>query len=286
MRVFTTCFVVFVMTLFSSCTVLQYRKTDKEMLQTFQKNDVQTSFVYHQVDSLNFKVRAQKVSKDGNTYNIIFIHGAPSSLVAWQAFLLDEELASRANLYAVDRPGYGYTSFGKALPSIEQQAIVINGLLEELNLKNMVVVGSSYGGPIAARIAVINKNVDGVIMISAAIDPSIEKDIWASRFTRWKLTRWIVPTGYRVAGDEKKVHAAELQKIEKDWPQVTVPIAHFHGDADDIVPVENLVYTDSAFAKARTKTFPDVGHELAWKNPEIMKDEILSFLKELSKSKE
>ena len=262
----------------SSCTILQYRTADKTIKTQYQKRGMATDFAYFKVDSLDRTLRIQKVEKEGNTISIVFIHGSPSSSLAWMDFMPDSTLIKAANLYAVDRPGYGYSGFGKSMPSIKLQSFLISEFLKELNLKNIILVGSSYGGPIAARIAVLNTNVDGVMMISAAIDPTIEKDIWASRFTQWKLTRWIVPTGYRVAGDEKSVHAAELKKLENDWSLVYVPVYHIHGDADDIVPVENLKYTDSVFVKAETKIFPNAGHELAWRNPKIIKEEIISFL--------
>ncbi len=262
----------------SSCTVLQYRASDNKIITQYEEKGIETEFAYFKIDSLDRTLRMQKVEREGNTKNIVFIHGSPSSSLAWMDFLPDTTLIKNANLYAVDRPGYGYSDFGDEMPSIKLQSLLISEFLKDLDLKNIILVGSSYGGPIAARIAFLNDNIDGVIMISAAIDPTIEKDIWASRLTQWWLTRWMVPTGYRVAGDEKKVHAEQLKTLEQDWAQVTIPIIHLHGDADDIVPVENLKYTDSAFSKAETKIFPGVGHELAWRNPRIMKDEIISFL--------
>jgi pimeloyl-ACP methyl ester carboxylesterase len=135
-------------------------------------------------------------------------------------------------------------------------------------LKNVVAIGSSYGGPLAARVGYLNENVKAVVMISPAIDPDNEKDIWASRFTRWKLTRWLVPTGYRVAGDEKKVHVQELALIKEDWSKMTIPVYHFHGEVDDIVPYENIYFSQENFQNLSVITFPESGHEIAWKNPE------------------
>ena len=262
----------------SSCTILQYRASVKTIKTQYQKRGIATDFAYFKVDSLDRTLRIQKVEKEGNTISIVFIHGSPSSSLAWMVFMPDSTLIKAANLYAVDRPGYGYSDFGKSMASIQLQSFLISEFLKEIKIRNIILIGSSYGGPIAARIAVLNTNVDGVMMISAAIDPAIENDIWASRFTQWNLTRWIVPTGYRVAGDEKSVHAAELKKLEKDWSQVNVPVYHLHGDADNIVPVENLKYTDSVFTKVETKIFPNAGHELAWRHPQMIKDEIISFL--------
>ena len=38
---------------------------------------------------------------------VLFIHGSPGSWEAWQDYLADPELSSRAHLLAIDRPGFG-----------------------------------------------------------------------------------------------------------------------------------------------------------------------------------
>lgn len=233
----------------SSCTVLQWRNTDKEIKDRFDKRDVDVAISYFEIDSLNLKIRIQAVTDENKKVNLIFFHGSPSSLSAWDAYALDSTLRDQANIYAIDRPGYGYSDFGNEMTSIDLQAQLMSSWIENKKLKNVITVGSSYGGPLAARIGYLNDNVKAVIMISPAIDPDNEKDIWASRFTRWKLTRWLVPTSYRVAGDEKQVHAKELALIKDDWSKMTIPVYHFHGDMDDIVPYENIDFTKNNFQK-------------------------------------
>ena len=45
----------------SSCTVLQWRKTDAEIQQTFNKQNIATEISYYKVDSLGVNVRVQSV---------------------------------------------------------------------------------------------------------------------------------------------------------------------------------------------------------------------------------
>ncbi|GEQ86995.1 alpha/beta hydrolase [Patiriisocius marinistellae] len=261
-----------------SCTSLQYRKPDIKIIDEFKKKGVSSEMYYYQKDELNINIRVQKVKLSDQDINVVFFHGSPSSLTAWQEYMGDPALGKAANLFAIDRPGYGYSNFGKAMPSIEEQAVLINAVVKDLKLDNIITIGTSYGGSLAARLAVLNKNVKGVILLSAAMDPIQEKDIWASRFTRWWLTRWIVPTGYRVAGDEKKVHSFELKKIEKDWNNLKTPVLHLHGSDDNVVPVGNLKYTDSIFPNSTIKLIPKIGHNLAWERIDIVKPEILKFI--------
>ncbi len=267
-----------VMILLSSCTVLQWRASDQEIYERFENENIDTEISYFEIDSLDLKIRVQHIKQSDSNSNIVFFHGSPSSLSAWNRYLTDSLLISKANLHAVDRPGYGYSNFGNEITSIDKQAQIMSALLDKYELENVIAIGSSYGGPLAARLAVLNTKVKGVVMISPAIDPTNEKKIWQSKFTQWWITRWLVPTGYRVAGDEKTVHAQELARIEDDWDKVIVPVLHIHGDIDDIVPYENVYYTKKVFPNIKNITTPDTGHEIAWGRPDLIKPMLLDFM--------
>lgn len=270
--------IVIALNSFTSCTVLQWRSSDIEIQEYFGEKKIPTEISYFDIDSLGLKIRVQHIKQSNKNINIVFFHGSPSSLSAWNGYMNDTAFVKEAIIHAVDRPGYGYSNFGDEMTSIDTQAKVMSRLLDHYNLENVVAIGSSYGGPLAARLAYENNRVKGVVMISPAIDPNNEKKIWQSRFTQWWITRWLCPTGYRVAGDEKTVHAQELALIANDWNAVTVPVLHIHGDIDDIVPYENVDYTKKVFPNIEVITTPNTGHEIAWGRPDLLKPMILEFI--------
>ena len=278
---FTVATLVVIFTV-SSCKVWQWRASDEEIADKFKTLHIPTHISYFNVDSLDLALRVQHTVYADSVVNVVFFHGSPSSLSAWDGYLTDSLLRTRSNLYAVDRPGYGYSNFGKGMPSIKQQATIMSALLDSYDLENVVLVGASYGGPLAAYIAVLNERVQAVVMISPAIDPLLEKKIWGSRLTQWWATRWLVPTSYRVAGDEKTVHAEELTLVEADWESVKVPTLHIHGDADDLVPYGNVSYTTEKFSSNKIITIPDAGHEIAWSRPELIIPQILLLIEDLT----
>lgn len=262
----------------TSCSRLQWRNTDTEIYTAFAKADIPTTISYVAIDSLDLRVRIQSITEADTNVNLVFLHGSPSSLSAWNKYLKDTTLTQKVGLHAIDRPGYGYSNFGKALTSIDTQAKVISAVIREQQLENVIAIGSSYGGPLAARLAIENDRIVGVIMISPAIDPENEQRIWQSDFTQFWLTRWLVPTGYRVAGDEKTVHAKELALIENDWSQVKVPVMHIHGDKDDLVPLINIEYSERVFDNVEIIITPETGHEIAWSRPELIKPHIFKMI--------
>jgi pimeloyl-ACP methyl ester carboxylesterase len=258
--------------------VLQYRQTDDEISNDFEKLEITTTISHISIDSLKRQIRIQKIINPDSQWSILFIHGSPSSLTAWRKYMASALLREQASLYAVDRPGYGYSNFGNALASIDKQAKLLNRIIDNAEGENLLVIGTSYGAPIAARMATENPDIKGVMLLSAAMDPENEKNIYASRFTQWPLTRWLVPTGYRVAGDEKTVHAAQLDEIKEDWKLLEIPVYHLHGNKDDIVPVENVEFTKKNFKNTTTKIYQNIDHDLAWEHPDLIIPEILEFL--------
>lgn len=248
------------------------------------RSDLPTTISYIHIDSLDLNIRVQSVTQGVENYNLLFLHGSPSSLTAWQAYLKDSLLHGTVNLHAVDRPGYGYSNFGKQMTAIDTQTKVISEVIDQLNLENVIAVGTSYGGPVAARLPIENNQIKAVVMVSPAIDPDHEKRVWQSDFTQWWLTRWLVPTGYRVAGDEKTVHAQELASIQNDWSKVNVPVMHIHGDRDELVPYINVVYSKAVFSNVEVITIPNLGHEIAWKRPDLVIPYLLEMVERLKKA--
>ncbi len=266
---------------FYSCTRLQYRETDKELRDKFEAIQLQPEITYFRIDSLKAKIRVLKITKPTNKTNVVFLHGSPSSLSSWTRYLKDSLLLSKANLWAIDRPGLGYSNFGRSMPSIDIQARVLTSILRDLRLKNIIIVGTSYGGPVAAGIALHNKEVKGGVLISSAMDPELERQFWGSRLTQWWATRWLVPTGYRVAGDEKTIHAKELSELQNDWQKLKIPLIHIHGTIDDIVPYENVKFTREHFENIKIVSVPNAGHEISYRRPELVIPLILELIEVL-----
>ena len=65
------------------------------------------------------------IVESGDKPLVIFLHGAPGSLSAFIDYLKNKELQKSVNMIAVDRPGYGYSNFGKEETSLQAQAFYI-----------------------------------------------------------------------------------------------------------------------------------------------------------------
>lgn len=101
---------------------------------------------------------------------IAFIHGASASLYD-PMFSFREKLEGRARLFFVDRPGHGDSDVGgkeNILP--DGQADAIAQLMRKRGVRKAIVVGHSFGGAIAAALAIRHPDlVSGLVFLSPAV---------------------------------------------------------------------------------------------------------------------
>ena len=263
---------------FQSC--FRFRTSDKKSIALFNANQVENKIRYIPISGTNFKIRLVGTAKKKSDTAVFFIHGAPGSADNYYAYLKDSLLLQNASLYSVDRPGYGYSKFGKAVKSIDHQTQMISQVIDSLEEQYVIVVGHSYGGPIAAYSSLKTEKVKGVIMLAPAIDPENEKIFWIARFAKWKLTKWMVPGALSVAGDEKFSHVEALREIENVWEDITVPVIHVHGTKDVIVPYENINFSKEKFNDnyLETITLEGENHFLPWSQEDLVKELIFRLL--------
>ncbi|GGG89372.1 hypothetical protein GCM10011416_02210 [Polaribacter pacificus] len=210
---------------------------------------------------------------------ILFVHGAPGSLSDFNSYLQDTVLREQANLIAIDRLGYGFSSFGKAEVLVSKQAKSIEKLTDLFDKKTTILVGWSFGGTIVGEIGIRNKYYH-TIMVAPAVSPEAEKHFWLGNFAHWRLTKWMVPKAFVVAEAEKRMHVEELQRLDPLWQQTKTPITYYHGTDDWIVPFENQAYLKSKMPKKMLETVTIEGgsHFILFKNFTMVQEKLLSLI--------
>ena len=113
------------------------------------------------------RVHYQEAGKqDGRP--LLLIHGFASSNLVWSKVLL--EFADQGfRVIAPDLLGYGYSEKPRQLDyTIASQARMVAGLIKHLGVEGLCLVGSSYGGAVAATIALdYAELVEKLILVGA-----------------------------------------------------------------------------------------------------------------------
>lgn len=262
----------------------EMRRSDNTFIQLLSNNP----FHYQaDIDYYWVKGRRMRYVEIGNDSLplIVFIHGAPSSSAFWEDMLRDSLLLSQAKLLAVDRPGYGYSGFGRPEVSVEKQAAYIASLLRKKRKEHSTIIlhGSSYGGTVTARIAMDYPDlVDGILLQSASVAPGEEKTYWISYPTsHWSLS-WLMPGPIRVANAEKLSHKEQLEAMAPLWQRIRSAAIVLHGTADNLIYPINAGYAAEKLINAtylEVKMVKDRGHDLLWTGTDLLKQSLVKLIR-------
>lgn len=264
--------------LMTSC--MTFRQSDSKTHEYFNKKG--RTVEIRRIDFEGKEIRyIESKNKDINNTLIVFVHGAPGSSQDMLYYLADSSLLKNARMISYDRLGYGYSDYGHAEISIERQADLINALLDDIPEERVILVGHSFGGPIAAKAAVHNSKISSILMLAPVNDPYNEKIFKVSYFGKWKLTRWMLSKALKVATDEKFSHEQELLKIKDDWKALNIPVVHVHGGKDWIAPIENVEWSKNNIPLENLKIVRDeeLDHFIPFKNQDLVVNELLQLLK-------
>ena len=228
----------------------------------------------HVVATNGFTIRwAEKpAATNGARLNLVFIHGSPGGAGVWASQF--EPPFPDANLFAYDRPGFGGSKPSPARPHLQMQVEGLMTMLSVATTNRVLLVGHSYGGPIALLAALEHPDrIGGVLLIGGDVDPALEKPWLVSYLFGWRLTSWLLPHSLRQCNREMLTVGADLIKMQTLLPKLSVPVVMLHGDQDPQVPVANVAWLEQQLAAAgKTNLFakiilPGVNHFIPWEHP-------------------
>ena len=275
-------FVVLLLFISISCSgcFRRFMQTDKQIREYYKGKPIKPTYFTIENDSLKLFCA---VSGADTLPPLLVIHGAPGAWYGSRNLLADTSVTNRFQVIAVDRPGYhksGFKKNRKAITSIDAQAAAI---YEALRLnhaqKKGVIMGSSYGGPIAAKIAIDHpESFYHVLLLAAAIDPAHEKFWWFNKYVHHGPLKWLLPRFFRTATNEKYAHVQELRKLLPQWQQLNVPVTAVQGDADRIVSPVNLDFAKKVLAgkNADFILIPGADHLIRWQHADVVKKLLLN----------
>jgi len=240
-------------------------------------------------DSSGHQVRLYEHLEPSAEWNIVFIHGTPAT-----AAVFGEQFRHpfpRANLAALDRPGFGASGPDRRRPSLEDQANAIGALFETEPKRRTILVGHSYGAPVALLAALkFTNQVAGVVLIGGSIDPAQERIYAIQRFADWPLVSWLVPRSLRQCNRELLTLRDDLVCLQPQLSKIAVPVVMLQGGKDRQVPVSNVDYLRAQLATAGKSdlfeqlVFPDYNHFIPWEHPDAVEAAIRKVTNRLNRT--
>jgi pimeloyl-ACP methyl ester carboxylesterase len=272
----------FLVILTTTCCCSCFRRfvqTDKQIREYYKDKPIKPTYFTLRNDSVKLFCA---VAGADTLPPLLIVHGAPGAWYGSRNLLSDSIITSHFQVISVDRPGYNNSTFNgrrKAVTSIDIQATAIYEAMRlNHSFKKGIIMGSSYGGPIAAKIAIDHPfTFYHVLLLAAAIDPDKEKFFWFNKYVHHGPIKWFIPRFFRTATNEKYTHVKELRKLLPLWDKLTVPVTAVQGDADHIVSPANLDFARKVLAgkNAVFISLPGVDHLIRWQRADLVKSILL-----------
>jgi pimeloyl-ACP methyl ester carboxylesterase len=199
---------------------------------------------------------------------MVLLHGLGERAASWDPVL--DALAKSFRVYAVDLRGHGDSDWPGTY-SFELMAADVIGLLDELRLSSVTLVGHSMGGAVAYRVAMSRADLAGRLVVEDA-PPALRREL-------------VIPE--RPAGpldfDWPAVVAIRTQLSQDDpaaWaglPSITAPTLIVGGGPDSHVPQDKLAEAAGLIPRCDLVTIP-AGHYVHTARPEEFADVVLGWL--------
>lgn len=256
----------------------KFRISDNEAIKKFSKAGVKLTTGTIIVNG--FEMHYAKTGSD-TLSSILFVHGSPGGWNEFERYMQDKELLSKYRMISIDRPGFGYSQFGKAR-NLEEQSKLLFPLIKSLqNGKPMHAAGHSLGGPVIAKMQTGYNNLfTGLVFLAASVDPDEEKpEKWRYILQKTPL-KFFLPGAFRPSNEELIYLKKDLRDLDKEWEKISCPVWIIHGDKDGFVPVENVEYAKKKLVNAKqveVKILPGARHFIPWENYEDIKDLLMKL---------
>lgn len=262
---------------FAQCA-MKLRVNDSKAKQNFAKEGI-TLFT-EIIDANGCELHYAKTGND-TLPTLFFVHGSPGSWIKFGKYLQDKNLLKKYRIVSVDRPGFGYSEFGR-VRNLQQQSDIISVLLKKLqNGKPVYAIGRSYGGPMIAKLAVDNPEMfSGLVLIAAALDPNAEKsEKWRPVLYKTPL-KYFVPGAWRTSNQELWYLKKELKELDSRLEEITCPVHILHGDKDGLVPVSNAAFIEKKLVNAKSVSvtiIPGANHFVSDNHYELVKKVLMKL---------
>lgn len=245
-------------------TGFRFRTPDREAIASFKAEGValKTGYFARHGKQLHYA----QVGDDTRLPLLVFIHGTPGSWADFKAIMKDGSLRARYRMVSVDRPGFGFSDFGEALP-MQEQVVLLAALLEELRQgQSVYLAGHSLGGPVAAWLAAEYPQwVQAICIIAGSLSPAHEPaETWRYYLQPFPL-RYLLPGAFRPSNEELVFFKKDVVQLAGKLRRIACPVWIVHATDDMFVPVENVAFMKNEMRLApyiRDTILPDGNHFL------------------------
>lgn len=168
-------------------------------------------------------------------WKVVIVTGTPSWSEYWAPTIA--AAPEKWELIVADRPGFAQSEPQEAVRDLSTQAEALSPMLEARPGQRVLLVGQSFGAPVATLMASRYRGqVHAVVLVSAYFG---DRGPTARRmFGIGQLARPVLPRDLRNSIIEVAAQTEQLPAVWQAFSGLTQPVVFVHGDDDTFVPIE------------------------------------------------
>lgn len=238
---------------------------------------------------------AYETHGDSSHPALLLLEGMGGDIPGWGRDI--EALSASCHLVVYDHRGNGWSDAPDESQSMETFVDDALGLLDHLGIPTAHIYGQSFGGMVAAELALAKPERVMTLILAAthaggdAVVPSrakVPKDeadtaIFSVAFVREHphdvaaLYRAGVPQ--KPAGGRRQWEAMQGYAVGHRLSELTMPVLVLHGDQDRVVDVANAKVLARGIPGAELVILTGAGHVYQWEQPEQADAAVLDFIR-------
>jgi pimeloyl-ACP methyl ester carboxylesterase len=256
---------------------------------------------------------------DSSEPTILLIHGYTASAYVWKTSA--PVLAGNGfHVIAVDLVGFGYSDKPSWFDySITSQARMMARLMNRLGIGRATVVGSSYGGAVAATLALdYPERVEKLVLVDAVCNDELKNHpilrlaaipgvgevitpflVDSKMFMRYRMRNTLAPANYDLIDDERidnvvrPLRAADshhallmtsrnwhAERIERDANLINHPTLIVWGEEDKIISISDGYKLHDSILNSRFVVLTNCGHVPQEEKSELFTDIVTEFCRD------
>lgn len=224
-----------------------------------------------------------KHSESESPDTIILLHGFGASSLSWSRFI--EKIPESLSIIALDLLGHGSSDAPEIAYTIQNQAKAVSELISSLNGKRITLMGHSYGGWIAATLAIEGMCDNLVLEDSAGMDKFDDERLAVDPDFREKLIKEALVTN----PNEHVLRSIVYSRIEDDYLnkdrllKISVQTLIIWGEQDMMIPVKFAYAMNSSIKGSELFIIKGAKHTPHYTNSQEVAGKVLSFLAQSKK---
>lgn len=240
-----------------------------------------------------------RVLRGGAGPTMLYLHGA-GGIAGWAPFM--DRLAGSFDLWVPEHPGFGDTQDPAWLDTIHDEAYFYLSLMDQLDLREVHLVGMSIGGWLAAEIAVRSTGRLASLTLCGASGLHV-KGVPKGDFFMWEPEQRVRNSFHDqavaekvlaqpVSQDQQRVNLRNQRTVAllawtprlydphlyKWLPRIDVPTHIVWADDDKILPLDYARAYEGLIPESTVTVIEECGHLMHIEKPDVFTDTVASFI--------